>query len=261
MSDFCRAGFLSRISTSVQVQLECAIDSLVTQRIYFSLLGYSIFVIQSVRLNDHDFLLPILPYPSSSLPTAQSKLKTNVSVIFNALNVVSNFLKNTPKFLLMAALLSCHYSTSGRTIPTISTKPVHFFNHHHHINRSKRIHQFSPQCSLRSSTSRSSFPLKECAISIALAIGLVTAVPDWTATATPIGPAIPNLSVLISGPPIKDPEALLRYALPIDNKAIREVQKPLEDITESLKVSGTKALDSAERVRKNLVLFSNVFCE
>ncbi|KAI3871424.1 hypothetical protein MKX03_030767 [Papaver bracteatum] len=147
----------------------------------------------------------------------------------------------------MAALLSCHYSTSGRTIPTISTKPIHFFNHHHHINRSKRIHRFSPQCSLRSSTSRSSVSLKECAISIALAIGLVTAVPDWTANATPIGPAIPNVSVLISGPPIKDPEALLRYALPIDNKAIREVQKPLEDITESLKVSGTKALDSAER--------------
>ncbi|MCL7042000.1 hypothetical protein MKW94_016287 [Papaver nudicaule] len=145
----------------------------------------------------------------------------------------------------MAALLSCHYTTSGRrTIPTISTKPNHFFNHHTNY-RSKR---FSPHCSLRNSTSRnSSFSLKECAISVALAIGLVTGVPDWTANATPIGPAIPNLSVLISGPPIKDPEALLRYALPIDNKAIREVQKPLEDITESLKVSGTKALDSAER--------------
>ncbi|KAI3976285.1 hypothetical protein MKX01_021827 [Papaver californicum] len=146
----------------------------------------------------------------------------------------------------MAALLSCHYSTSGHTIPTISTKPIHFFNHHN-TNISKRIHRFSPQCSLRNSTSRSCFSLKECAVSIALAIGLVTAVPDWTANAAPIGPAIPNLSVLISGPPIKDPEALLRYALPINNKAIREVQKPLEDITESLKVSGTKALDSAER--------------
>lgn len=60
-------------------------------------------------------------------------------------------------------------------------------------------------------------------------------------------PALPDISVLISGPPIKDPGALLRYALPIDNKAIREVQKPLEDITESLKVSGVKGIDSTER--------------
>lgn len=62
-------------------------------------------------------------------------------------------------------------------------------------------------------------------------------------------PVLPDLSVLISGPPIKDPGALLRYGLPIDNKAIREVQKPLEDITDSLKISGVKALDSVERVR------------
>lgn len=61
-------------------------------------------------------------------------------------------------------------------------------------------------------------------------------------------PALPDVSVLISGPPIKDPGALLRYALPINNKAVREVQKPLEDITESLKVAGVRALDSVERV-------------
>ncbi|KAK8938444.1 hypothetical protein KSP39_PZI010863 [Platanthera zijinensis] len=94
-----------------------------------------------------------------------------------------------------------------------------------------------------------SFDLKKCALSVALAFGLVTGVPqlDFPAYASPSGPVLPNLSVLISGPPIKDPGALLRYALPIDNKAIREVQKPLEDITESLKVAGVKALDSVER--------------
>ncbi|GJW00329.1 hypothetical protein Tco_1555580 [Tanacetum coccineum] len=58
---------------------------------------------------------------------------------------------------------------------------------------------------------------------------------------------LPELAVFISGPPIKDPGALLRYALPIDSKAIGEVQKPLEDITDSLKVSGVEALDSVER--------------
>lgn len=69
-----------------------------------------------------------------------------------------------------------------------------------------------------------------------------------TSNAYAATPALSDLAVLISGPPIKDPGALLRYALPIDNKAIREVQKPLEDITESLKVAGLKALDSVERV-------------
>lgn len=96
--------------------------------------------------------------------------------------------------------------------------------------------------------------MKECAISLALAVGLITGVPDNAANASvnmnisPPNPALSDLSVLISGPPIKDPGALLRYALPIDNKAVREVQKPLEDITESLKIAGVKALDSVERV-------------
>ncbi|KAI8017195.1 hypothetical protein LOK49_LG04G03690 [Camellia lanceoleosa] len=94
------------------------------------------------------------------------------------------------------------------------------------------------------------FPLKECAISIALAIGLITGVPalDWCNYANAATPAVlPELSGLISGPPIQDPRALLSYALPIDNKAIREVQKPLDDITDSLKIAGLKALDSVER--------------
>ena len=91
---------------------------------------------------------------------------------------------------------------------------------------------------------------KECAISVALSVGLITGAPTFgsPAYASPLEPVLPDLSVLISGPPIKDPGALLRYALPIDNKAIREVQKPLEDITNSLKVAGVRALDSVERV-------------
>lgn len=91
--------------------------------------------------------------------------------------------------------------------------------------------------------------LKECAISVALSVGLITGVPAIAnANINSSNLALPDVSVLISGPPIKDPSALLRYALPINNKAVREVQKPLEDITDSLKVSGVKALDSVERV-------------
>lgn len=80
---------------------------------------------------------------------------------------------------------------------------------------------------------------------------------DWCADAYAATPALPDLSVLISGPPIKDPGALLRNALPIDNKAIREVQKPLEDISESLKLAGVKALDSVERVRNSSFISFN----
>lgn len=105
-----------------------------------------------------------------------------------------------------------------------------------------------------------SFSLKHCAVSIALAVGLITGVPglDCSSNAYAADPVFSDLSVLISGPPIKDPGALLRYALPINNKAIREVQKPLEDITESLKVAGVKALDSVERVRLETHLLHNV---
>ncbi|XP_062192140.1 peptidyl-prolyl cis-trans isomerase, chloroplastic-like [Phragmites australis] len=104
------------------------------------------------------------------------------------------------------------------------------------------------RCAL-SGEKRNSFSWKECAISVALSVGLITGAPTlgWSAHASPLQPVLPDVSVLISGPPIKDPGALLRYALPIDNKAIREVQKPLEDITDSLKVAGVRALDSVER--------------
>lgn len=80
---------------------------------------------------------------------------------------------------------------------------------------------------------------------------MITGVPTLgcPSVANAITPALPDLSVLISGPPIKDPGALLRYALPIDNKTVREVQKPLEEITDSLKIAGVKGLDSVERVR------------
>lgn len=105
------------------------------------------------------------------------------------------------------------------------------------------------RCALGGGEKRNNFSWKECAISVALSVGLITSAPaiGSPAYASPLEPVLPDVSVLISGPPIKDPGALLRYALPIDNKAIREVQKPLEDITDSLKVAGVRALDSVER--------------
>ncbi|XP_077221419.1 peptidyl-prolyl cis-trans isomerase CYP38, chloroplastic-like [Tasmannia lanceolata] len=157
----------------------------------------------------------------------------------------------------MAGLLSYHYCSSPSTLrrskPSISPKRNSFEIHRSSPwIRSLRFRSPSSKFSRLSTEQKekeSSFCLRECAFSIALAIGVVTVVPTLgcSAYAYPAAPVLPDLSVLISGPPIKDPGALLRYALPIDNKAIREVQKPLEDITESLKVSGVKALDSVGR--------------
>lgn len=91
--------------------------------------------------------------------------------------------------------------------------------------------------------------LQTCATCVAVTAALLT---PLSATASDVafqrGPAISELSVLISGPPIKDANALLRYALPIQNKPIKEVQKSLEEITEEMKVPGEKALGPVERV-------------
>ncbi|XP_068637927.1 peptidyl-prolyl cis-trans isomerase, chloroplastic-like isoform X2 [Aristolochia californica] len=154
------------------------------------------------------------------------------------------------------ATLSCHWSPPTairRSLPAISTKLNCFGNN----RRASWIRQlgfrsFSSKLSRLPDDHRGKLNLcrvKEHTVSVALTIGLLLSSPslDWVANASPPGPVLPDLSVLISGPPIKDPGALLRYALPINNKAIREVQKPLEDITESLKVAGVKALDSVER--------------
>ncbi|KAM6573467.1 peptidyl-prolyl cis-trans isomerase CYP38, chloroplastic [Cannabis sativa] len=162
----------------------------------------------------------------------------------------------------MAPILSSHYfSYSSPTTPKILTFPITTTNRirsfptslNHSSFRSRLTTRCSsqnpPQSPTQTEKRKKSFSLKECAISVALAFGLVAGVPalDVFNNAYAVNQPVPDMAVLISGPPIKDPGALLRYALPINNKAIREVQKPLEDITESLKVAGVKALDSVER--------------
>ncbi|XP_052196605.1 peptidyl-prolyl cis-trans isomerase CYP38, chloroplastic [Diospyros lotus] len=154
----------------------------------------------------------------------------------------------------MAAISSCHYCSFLSTTSKLINPNVSANSHKHASFQSLKPRSYSSQhprrFQLHDNQKDGFFPLKECAISIALAVGLISGVPElgWAgyANAAP-APAFPDLSVLISGPPIKDPGALLRYGLPIDNKAIREVQTPLEDVTESLKIAGVRALDSVER--------------
>ncbi|GJT83118.1 peptidyl-prolyl cis-trans isomerase CYP38, chloroplastic [Tanacetum coccineum] len=165
---------------------------------------------------------------------------------------------------MAAAILSCWslYTTSkSSSSSSLFNKPNNSIDYNIRISQCSSnnvsVRRFRPICSSHV-PDRFQFThkqkvrlsgIKECVISVALAVGLITGVPTlgFPSNANAIAPVLPDLAVLISGPPIKDPGALLRYALPIDNKAIREVQKPLEDITDSLKVSGVKALDSVER--------------
>lgn len=92
--------------------------------------------------------------------------------------------------------------------------------------------------------------LQQAALAAAAAAALTlpaAPLPPAAAAATAPNPAYADTAILIAGQPIKDPKALLRYALPIDNQAIKNVQQPLEEITEDLRVPGTKALDGVER--------------
>ncbi|MEO0409908.1 MAG: peptidylprolyl isomerase [Cyanobacteria bacterium P01_A01_bin.135] len=59
--------------------------------------------------------------------------------------------------------------------------------------------------------------------------------------------APPTLAALPPGDAITDGKALLRYALPIENKPIREVQRQIEDISERLRIQGTRALKGVRR--------------
>ncbi|XP_044503174.1 peptidyl-prolyl cis-trans isomerase CYP38, chloroplastic-like [Mangifera indica] len=143
----------------------------------------------------------------------------------------------------MAALISCNLVT-----PKLPNNRFRFATHTAATNNHAWLtRRFTPTCSVNRNPCQK---LKECAISLALAVGLITGAPSFADANLNVNAnnlPLPDLSVLISGPPIKDPGALLRYALPINNKAVREVQKPLEDITDSLRVAGVKALDSVER--------------
>lgn len=54
-------------------------------------------------------------------------------------------------------------------------------------------------------------------------------------------------AALTAGDPIKSAQAILRNALPVDNKPIRGIQRSLESISESLRIPGNKSLGPINR--------------
>eukprot|EP00959_Pyramimonas_sp_CCMP1952_P461038 9480910-Pyramimonas_sp.AAC.1 len=53
-------------------------------------------------------------------------------------------------------------------------------------------------------------------------------------------PVYGDMALLTPGDPVKNPKALLRNALPINNKEIRTIQLALESISEDLRVPGVR---------------------
>jgi hypothetical protein len=54
-------------------------------------------------------------------------------------------------------------------------------------------------------------------------------------------------AILTAGDPVKNARAILRNALPIDNKPIRKIQSELESINDALRIPGSKSLGPVAR--------------
>lgn len=91
--------------------------------------------------------------------------------------------------------------------------------------------------------------IQKCAVCLMASVTLASMQPlSLPAQALVTNHIFDDLAILISGPPVKDPSTLLRNALPIDSKPFKEVEKSLEDISDNLKLAGSKAFDPVERV-------------
>eukprot|EP00882_Tetradesmus_deserticola_P003426 GHRQ01003622.1.p1 GENE.GHRQ01003622.1~~GHRQ01003622.1.p1 ORF type:complete len:418 (+),score=198.69 GHRQ01003622.1:128-1381(+) len=88
--------------------------------------------------------------------------------------------------------------------------------------------------------------LQKCAITMLAAA--TTALP---LTISPVLPTPPAHALLTAGDPIKNASAILRYALPISNKPIRQVQRDLEQIAEALRIPGSKSLGPVAKAVRN----------
>jgi hypothetical protein len=69
-------------------------------------------------------------------------------------------------------------------------------------------------------------------------------------------PVIGDLSSLAANP-VQNPRALLRNALPVKNKEIREVQRRLESISDDLRVPGVRFTGVEESVNKSSKIVTN----
>ncbi|GLI69788.1 hypothetical protein VaNZ11_014487 [Volvox africanus] len=84
--------------------------------------------------------------------------------------------------------------------------------------------------------------LERAAVGIATAAAVVMGIFSPLVLEPPAAQAI-----LVASDPVKNAQAILRNALPIYNKPIRQVQKELESISEALRIPGSKSLGPVSR--------------
>jgi len=96
---------------------------------------------------------------------------------------------------------------------------------------------------------------------VALAASAIVVAPSAAFIADGVGaaaaaPVIGDLSSLAANP-VQNPRALLRNALPVKNKEIREVQRRLESISDDLRVPGVRFSGVEESVNKSSKIVTN----
>lgn len=96
--------------------------------------------------------------------------------------------------------------------------------------------------------------LRNCALGLAAAATLCL---PMSMVPSPMMPSA-EAKALLDREPVKNARALLRYALPINNKYVRQMQRELEGISESLRIPGNKSLGPvAKAFRKSESILGN----
>ena len=103
-------------------------------------------------------------------------------------------------------------------------------------------HHITPQMDTAKNVLRNT--LMSAAAASLLLTGTALAPPSTDPTHLTPAPAHAGM---LSADPVKNARALLRYALPINNKPIRDIQRSLEQISEDLRVPGSKSLGNVSR--------------
>ncbi|MGB3491720.1 MAG: peptidylprolyl isomerase [Elainellaceae cyanobacterium] len=135
--------------------------------------------------------------------------------------------------------------------PTTTLKRV--MNHWFSSKTSDR-HSWAQTYGLKSIQRMPQFEgFKRVCLSLIIVLGVLTGMGlgNGGAIAAPLpDESFPNGTLISRLPPgnaVSDGKALLRYALPIDNKTIRDLQLELEDIAETLRVKGSRRVGSVSR--------------
>ncbi|KAJ9526654.1 hypothetical protein QJQ45_017578, partial [Haematococcus lacustris] len=145
--------------------------------------------------------------------------------------------------LLQRSSIASHCAQNGRSSTRVPTRTMCYSDKHQ-----SGIPSASTE--IRKSASNTDAPVvgpvAEQSWLSKLSLGIATASIVGMSTMS-LQFAPPAEAMLTAGDPIKNATTLLRNALPINNKPIREIQRDLEGISEALRIPGSKNLGPVAR--------------